>query len=177
METSYILDVLIETERSSTVRYEYDSDYSCMRCEKIQNTPFPFNYGFIPNTENGSSPLDIIVLSDISFNSHTIVEARIVGLFTINREDSNINKIIVVPSSNITSKYGDINDIGDIDSKILDCISQFWGDSVNCCFKSAKEGMLMYQKHIIDDDSDSDSDTELTVSNSIIDISDRPNNS
>ena len=171
-ETSYILDVFIETSKNSKVKYEYDSDYSCMRCEKIYDTPFPFNYGFIPKTEKDDSPLDTIILSDIPLNSHSIIEARIVGLFTSHKivdlnefdkmkEIKEIYKIIVVPSNNITLKCKMINDIKDIDINMLKDISNFWYNSNDSFFKNAKEGLKLYQKFIIDNtEDDTEDDTE-----------------
>ena len=183
-ETPYVLDVFIETSKNSKVKYEYDSDYSCMRCEKIYFEPIPFNYGFIPNTEKDDSPLDVIILSEIPFNSHTIIEARIIGLFnsykTIDLDEFNkikqvneikqIQIIICVPVNSITFDYNKIKDIRDIDTSILNKISNFWSNSNDFVFKNAEEGLKLYKKNIITEDDDITNEDTYNI----IDISDCP---
>jgi len=151
----YIIDVLIETSQTSNIKYEYDSDYNCMRCKKIMDKPIPFNFGFIPNTDNDDSPVDIILISEeypFIYNIHTIVEVRIIGLLTMkNNKNEEKNIVIVIPSDNITSKYKHIEDINHIDNSILYTIISYWDDYKDHLFKKAIKGLNYYEKYIVED--------------------------
>lgn len=65
---------------------------------------FPFNYGFIPSTqevtEAGASPdpIDVFILSE-AITTGEVIEILPVGLISIQEDDQTVNKVIAIPFS------------------------------------------------------------------------------
>lgn len=127
----YLIDVLIEIPFGSNVKYEYDNDYKCVRCNRIMSTSlvYPTNYGFVPNTEAGDGdPLDVLLISDYQLYPNTVIEAKIVGVLLTEDEEGEDNKILAVPSNKVDPRYKDINNYTEIDTFMLDKIIHFYNN-------------------------------------------------
>ena len=106
------IDCVIEISKGSNIKYEYDSDYKCVRCDRILNTSlvYPSNYGFIPNTMAGDGdPLDVLLITDYKLYPNIVIESKIVGVLLTEDEKGEDHKILAVPSSNVDPRYDNIN--------------------------------------------------------------------
>tara|TARA_Y100000590_G_C15688467_1_gene1002529 strand:- start:1284 stop:1877 length:594 start_codon:yes stop_codon:yes gene_type:complete len=129
MEHNFLVDVFIEIPTGSNIKYEYDNDYKCVRCDRILNTAlvYPYNYGFIPNTMSGDGdPLDVLLVTDYKLYPNTVIESKIVGVLLTEDEKGEDHKIIAVPANHVDIRYKDIHNFTDIDNNILTKISHFF---------------------------------------------------
>ena len=174
--TSYLIDVYIEISSGSNIKYEYDSDYKCVRCDRILNTAlvYPSNYGFIPNTIAGDGdPLDVLLVTDYKLYPNTVIEGKIVGVLLTEDEKGEDHKIIAVPSSNVDSRYDCIKNYTELDSNILDKIAHFFKNYKTLDkkkwikvtdYKDRDYALQVYKSSLLDDESDDETDAESNIS-------------
>ena len=174
--TSYLIDVYIEIPSGSNIKYEYDSDYKCVRCDRILNTAlvYPSNYGFIPNTIAGDGdPLDVLLVSDYKLFPNTVIEAKIVGVLLTEDEKGEDHKIIAVPSSKVDYRYDCINNYNELDRNILEKIMHFFKNYKTLDekkwikvsdYKDKDYALDIYKNSLLEDDSDVGSDAESDIS-------------
>lgn len=123
------VDVYIEISKNTSIKYEYDKEFNCLRCDRILRTPFvyPENYGFIPKTlAMDDDELDALVLSKYSFQPGTIIRCKILGYLEMSDEKGLDEKMIVVPVDKIDNINSNYNNISDISEHILDNIHYFF---------------------------------------------------
>ena len=123
------VDVYIEISKNTSIKYEYDKEFNCLRCDRILRTPFvyPENYGFIPKTlAMDDDELDALVLSKYSFQPGTIIRCKILGYLEMSDEKGLDEKMIVVPIDRIDNINSNYNNISDISEHILDNIHYFF---------------------------------------------------
>ncbi|MAF37123.1 inorganic pyrophosphatase [archaeon] len=124
-----LVDVFIEIPMGSNVKYEYDDNYKCVRCDRILNTAlvYPANYGFIPGTLAGDGdPLDVLLITDYKLYPNIVIKCKIIGVLLTEDEEGEDNKVIVVPSKKVDPRYEDKNNYSDLDQSILDKINHFY---------------------------------------------------
>ncbi|MGI8951946.1 MAG: inorganic diphosphatase [Chitinophagaceae bacterium] len=79
MET---INIIIETPKGSTEKYDYDKDSGFFKLKKIlpAGMIFPYDFGFIPKTKGeDGDPLDIIVINEFRSFPGIMIECRIIG--------------------------------------------------------------------------------------------------
>ena len=123
-------NVIIEVPANSDpVKYEIDKKSGALFVDRFLKTPmfYPCDYGFIPNTlsEDGD-PIDVLVLTDYKLLPLSVIKVKPVGVLIMEDEKGMDEKIIAVPHDSLNTIYEDINDISDIDKKILNKISHFF---------------------------------------------------
>ena len=76
------IDVYIEIEKDSNIKYEYDFDKNELVVDRILQEPFtyPFAYGFVPNTmsEDGD-PIDVLILTNTPIKKDEFYKVVVVG--------------------------------------------------------------------------------------------------
>ena len=166
--TSYLIDVYIEIPSGSNIKYEYDSDYKCVRCDRVLNTAlvYPSNYGFVPNTIAGDGdPLDVLLISDYKLFPNTIIEAKIIGVLLTEDEKGEDHKIIAVPSNKVDPRYNSINNYNELDSNKLDKIVHFFKNYKTLDekrwvkvtdYKDKDYALQIYKSSLLEEDSDND---------------------
>lgn len=121
------INAIIEIPKLSRVKYEFDKESGIIKIDRVLNSSmhYPTNYGFVPRTLCGDGdPLDVMVLSHKPFKSGCVVEARPVaklGMVDSGEEDA---KILAVPAGD--SRFNGIEDISDIEPRILEEIQHFF---------------------------------------------------
>lgn len=111
------LIVVVEIPAGSYVKYEYNKNYGVIEVDRILNVsmPYPFNYGFVPNTIAGDGdPVDVLIISQHPFHPGSVIKVRPIGVLFMKDENGNDEKIIVVPTKKVDPYYSDINDISDL---------------------------------------------------------------
>jgi inorganic pyrophosphatase len=91
-------DVVIETPKGSSQKYDYDQSTHFFKLKKIlpEGMCFPFDFGFIPGTEGGDGdPLDVTVISDFTGFAGCLISCRIIGGFkALQSQESGKKKMI-----------------------------------------------------------------------------------
>lgn len=123
------VNVFIEIPQGVSIKYEFDPEIGAVVVDRFLYTDmnYPFNYGFIPNTKGGDGdPLDVLVLSKKPVAVGVIIAARPVGMLATEDEEGQDAKLIAVPLPKIDPTFAHVNDISDVDKKILDDIMHFF---------------------------------------------------
>jgi inorganic pyrophosphatase len=77
------LNVLVETPKSSRVKYTYNPELGLFELKKAlpEGMMFPFNFGFIPGTKaDDGDPLDILILNQEPLIPGCLLKARLLGV-------------------------------------------------------------------------------------------------
>jgi len=127
-----LLNVVIETPAGSHYKYAYDIQLDIFKIKKILplGTFFPFDFGFIPNTEGGDGdPLDVLVITDQKLFPGTLLSCRPIGVLTATQTEGKKNKqrndrIISVADSSIN--YADVKTIRDLNKGMIGEIENFF---------------------------------------------------
>lgn len=141
-----IVNCYIEIVPTDTVKYELDKLTGILKVDRPQqySSLCPTLYGLLPQTyageavaehcmkktgrknlEGDGDPLDICVLTDNAIvGGDIIVRAIPIGGFRLLDGDQVDDKIISVMLDDLT--YGDINDIGDCPSKLIDRLKHYF---------------------------------------------------
>lgn len=115
--------------RGDPVKYEADKKSGAMFVDRFLNTPmrYPYNYGFVPNTlSKDGDPIDIMVISRVPVASGAVIRSRPVGVFVMEDEHGEDEKIIAVPADDVDPYYADIRDITDLPQLDKDQIEHFF---------------------------------------------------
>jgi len=133
---SQCIDVVIETPKGSTQKYDYLPNTPFFKLKKIlpSGMVFPYDFGFIPNTEGeDGDPLDVIVISEFNSFPGVIIKCRVIGGITAEQSaEKNGNKMIrndrflAIPKcSNI---FQNIEKMADLPKQITDDLEEFFVD-------------------------------------------------
>ncbi len=107
-------NVIIEVSQGGAKKYAYDSEMEAVKLNRVlyDDLVFPFNYGFVAQTESGDGRhLDAFVLATHPLTHGTVVTCRAIGLLKMVDRNKQDNKIIAVPLSE--SRMTDLADITD----------------------------------------------------------------
>ena len=108
VESSSSKKVIIEIEKNSNQKYEYDRINDCLFLDRVLPYPYfyPYAYGFFPDTlGNDGDELDIVLISDSKYLNYdslkTQIDVYIVGGLMMYDEKGADEKIFVVPVDEI----------------------------------------------------------------------------
>ena len=121
------IQVYIEIERLSNIKYEYDKSKKELVVDRILNEPFvyPYAYGFIPNTiADDQDELDVLIISDKELKNDSYYEVYIVGTLVMEDEKGMDEKILAV----FEEDYENMSDINNINNIIKDEIHYFFSN-------------------------------------------------
>jgi inorganic pyrophosphatase len=130
------VDVVIETPKGSSQKYDYVPNTPFFKMSKIlpSGMVFPYDFGFIPKTrgEDGD-PLDVIVISEFNSFPGVIIKCRIIGGIKAEQsEDKKSKKMIrndrflAVPKC--SSIFQDVEKINDLPGQLTDQLEEFFVD-------------------------------------------------
>jgi inorganic pyrophosphatase len=130
------VDVVIETPKGSSQKYDYVPDTPFFKMSKIlpPGMVFPYDFGFIPKTKGeDGDPLDVIVISEFKSFPGVIIKCRIIGGITADQSAEKRSKkmirndrFLAVPRySNI---FQDVKKMGDLPKEITDQLEDFFID-------------------------------------------------
>ena len=123
------VNVLIEIPQGVSVKYELDKKSGAIFVDRFLYTAmtFPFNYGFVPETQGGDGdPLDVVVLCREPVGIGVIIRAKPIGLLAMEDEAGEDSKIIAVPTQKADPKFGAYNDIADVPNETKEHIVHFF---------------------------------------------------
>ncbi|HTR31027.1 MAG TPA: inorganic diphosphatase [Puia sp.] len=133
---SHCLDVIIETPKGSSQKYDYVPDTPFFQLSKIlpSGMVFPYDFGFIPKTKGeDGDPLDVIVISEFNSFPGVIIKCRIIGGITAEqskeqKSDKMVrnDRFVAIPKcSNI---FQNVKELKDLPKQITDELEEFFVD-------------------------------------------------
>jgi len=121
------IQVYIEIERGSNIKYEFDKKENKLLIDRIlpDSYVYPYAYGFIPNTlAMDGDDLDILVITDNHLEKDKYYTVFIVGVLIMEDEKGMDEKIICV----LEEDSEKIQNITDLDKQTLDKIHWFFSN-------------------------------------------------
>ena len=109
--------ICVEIPKNSPQKYELDEELKAIKLDRtlFSAVYFPFEYGFIKDTEGeDGDPLDAVLLTTFPTFPGCLVEARPVGMLLMEDEAGIDHKIIVVPDEKIDPRFKEIQNIDDL---------------------------------------------------------------
>src|SRR5665213_1744319 len=121
------MNVIVEIPKGSHNKYELDKETGLIKLDRANYgpTPYPLEYGFIPQTlaEDGDAA-DILLFSSYPLHPGILVEMRPVALMEMTDGGEPDNKIIGVPAQD--QRWDDVKDLGDLNKHALREIQLFF---------------------------------------------------
>jgi len=128
------VDVVIETPKGSTEKYDYDPKTRFFKLKKIlpSGMVFPYDFGFIPDTKGeDGDPLDVIVISEFRSFPGILIKCRIIGGIKAEQTEEpgkkkmiRNDRFLAIPKcSNIFEK---IKSVEDLPKTTIDQLEQFF---------------------------------------------------
>ena len=125
-----IVDVLIEIpQESGPVKYEVCKESGRLRVDRIIQTAmqYPCHYGYVPSTlSDDGDPCDVLVICPYEIMPGAIISARPIAMLVMEDEAGLDNKILAVPSSEMSSEYDQIKGKDDVSISLLNRIEHFF---------------------------------------------------
>jgi len=158
------VNVVIEISYDQVpVKYEYDYDSGTLKVDRFIGTPmrYPGNYGFIPHTlSDDGDAVDVIVVTELPIQPGAFISARPVGVLMMVDEKGGDEKVVAVPTSDVTPYYDKIVNATDLPAVVTGKIEHFfthykdlekgkwskmngWGDA-EAAKKIIREGVVRY---------------------------------
>jgi inorganic pyrophosphatase len=128
------VDVIIETPKGSTQKYDYDPKKKLFELNKIlpSGMIFPYDFGFVPDTKgDDGDPLDVIVISEFNSFPGCMIKCRLIGVIKAEQSAKagkskmiRNDRYLAIPKySNIFEK---INSCEDLPAKTLSELEDFF---------------------------------------------------
>jgi inorganic pyrophosphatase len=124
------VNVIIEVSLGGQpIKYELDKEAGILVVDRFLHTPmtYPGNYGFVPHTlsEDGD-PIDVLVCNTRELIPGCVINVKPIGVLMMEDDSGKDEKIVAVPSSHLTKRYDDVNDISDLPDITLQQIQHFF---------------------------------------------------
>ncbi|MFC3691364.1 inorganic diphosphatase [Chenggangzhangella methanolivorans] len=125
-DVNVIIEVPIGGE---PIKYEMDKEAGTLVVDRFLYTSmrYPGNYGFVPHTlSDDGDPIDVLVANTRAIVPGAIINCRPVGVFKMEDEKGQDEKIIAVPSPKLTRRYEGITNYTQLPDILLSQISHFF---------------------------------------------------
>ncbi len=126
------LNVIIEIQKGSNIKYEYNRAKGKIVVDRILRDGFtyPANYGFVPEALDwDGDELDVLVYSDEVFQAGVEVNAKIIGAMKMIDDGETDTKLIAVHADDY--RVSKINSIDDLPKEWLDKVQTFFSTYKN----------------------------------------------
>lgn len=124
------VNVIIEVPvGGEPIKYELDKDAGVLIVDRFLYTSmrYPGNYGFVPHTlSDDGDPIDVLVASTRAITPGAVINCRPIGVLVMSDEAGQDEKVIAVPSTHLTRRYENIENVDDIPQITLDQIAHFF---------------------------------------------------
>ncbi|MGI9219705.1 MAG: inorganic diphosphatase [Woeseiaceae bacterium] len=124
------VNVIIEVPvGGQPIKYELDKDSGVLVVDRFLYTPmfYPGNYGFVPHTlSDDGDPIDVLVCNTRQLIPGCVINVRPVGVLIMEDNAGQDEKVIAVPSSELTKRHDHVKDVSDIPDITLQQIEHFF---------------------------------------------------
>ena len=112
------VNVIIEVPvGGQPIKYEMDKESGTLIVDRFLYTPmtYPGNYGFVPHTlSDDGDPIDVLVCNTRPLIPGCVINVRPIGVLIMEDNSGEDEKIIAVPSTDLTKRYDNVNDVFDL---------------------------------------------------------------
>jgi inorganic pyrophosphatase len=122
------INVIIEILKGSNIKYEIDIESGLLFVDRKlpSSMVYPFNYGFIPRTQESSGdPVDVFILGDDPLVPMSLIQAHPIGILLTEDQDGEDSKIIAAPVEKVDDTYSAFSDLTSIPIPILNKLEHF----------------------------------------------------
>ena len=127
----YEVNVVIEVPiGGEPIKYEMDKQSGALVVDRFLYTSmrYPGNYGFIPHTlSDDGDPVDVIVANTRAIAPGAIMSCKVVGVLLMEDEQGGDEKLLAVPSAQLTQRYAQVENYSDLPKITLNQIEHFFG--------------------------------------------------
>ncbi len=125
-DVNVIIEVPIGGE---PIKYEMDKASGALFVDRFLYTSmrYPGNYGFVPHTLSlDGDPIDVVVCNTRAIAPGAVMSCRVVGVLIMEDEAGGDEKLLAVPSTKLTRRYENVQDIDDLPQITRDQIRHFF---------------------------------------------------
>ncbi|AKK19802.1 inorganic diphosphatase [Candidatus Liberibacter africanus] len=111
------------------IKYELDKKSGVLVVDRFISTSmlYPGNYGFIPNTlSDDGDPIDVIIYNEEPILPGSVISVRPIGVMKMEDDGGMDEKILSVPSQNISCLYDSIKSYKDVPDSYLRKVEHFF---------------------------------------------------
>ncbi len=124
------INVLVEVSVGGhPIKYEMDKEAGTMVVDRFLYTPmaYPGNYGFVPQTlsEDGD-PIDVLICNTRPLIPGCVINTRPIGVLVMEDDGGKDEKIIAIPSTQVSARYRNIYNFSDLPEITLSQIEHFF---------------------------------------------------
>lgn len=124
------VNVIIEVPvGGNPIKYELDKEAGTLVVDRFLYTPmaYPGNYGFVPHTlsEDGD-PIDVLVCNTRQLVPGCVINVRPIGVLIMEDNAGQDEKVIAVPSHQLTRRYDHVHSAEDLPEITLLQIEHFF---------------------------------------------------
>ena len=124
------INVIIEVPvGGEPIKYELDKHSGALHVDRFLYTPmrYPGNYGFVPHTlSDDGDPVDVLIANTRELLPGCVINCRPIGVLIMEDDGGEDEKIIAVPSAEVTLRYDSINDYTDLPDITREQIQHFF---------------------------------------------------
>ncbi len=124
------VNVIIEVPvGGQPIKYEMDKEAGTLFVDRFLYTPmtYPGNYGFVPHTlSDDGDPIDVLVCNTRALIPGCVINVRPIGVLIMEDNKGRDEKIIAVPSPELTLRYADVHNYDDLPEITLKQIEHFF---------------------------------------------------
>ncbi|HEY8347670.1 MAG TPA: inorganic diphosphatase [Symbiobacteriaceae bacterium] len=122
-----VVEALIEIPAGSQNKYEFDKEKGVLRLDRVLYSPvhYPTDYGYVPETlEEDGDPLDIMVMVTNPTVPGCLIDARVVGILSMEDDKGIDNKLLGVPVKD--PRFSQVHNLSDVPAHVLREIEHFF---------------------------------------------------
>ena len=124
------VNVIIEVPvGGQPIKYEMDKEAGTLVVDRFLYTPmtYPGNYGFVPHTlSDDGDPIDVLVCNTRQLVPGCVINVRPIGVLVMEDNAGMDEKVLAVPSSQLTKRYEDVENFSDLPDITLRQIEHFF---------------------------------------------------
>lgn len=124
------VNVIIEVPvGGQPIKYELDKDAGVLVVDRFLHTPmtYPGNYGFVPHTlSDDGDPIDVLVCNTRQLVPGCVINVVPIGALLMEDDGGQDEKIIAVPSPQLTKRYDGVRNYDNLPDITLQQIQHFF---------------------------------------------------
>ena len=124
------INVIVEVPiGGEPVKYELDKASGTLFVDRMLYTAmrYPGNYGFVPHTMSlDGDPIDVLIANQRPLIPGCVINCRPVGVLVMSDEKGGDEKVIAVPSGQVTARYDRVHTCADLPDILIKQIAHFF---------------------------------------------------